>query len=137
ATLELRDGRIVVTEPPRASAVQARFAVATFRSGNDTRDAAVLSPRLLNAEAFPSITFRSAELVHEDEHWSLRGELEARGVAGPVEVRIRALQADGTGFRASAQVSVDRYDFSVTAYRGLAARRLTIDLTVVAHREES
>src|SRR5262249_34919832 len=137
ATLDLRDGRIVVTEPPRASTVQARFAVATFRSANDTRDAAVLSPRLLNAEAFPSITFTSTELVQQDQRWSLRGELEVRGVARPVEVRITALHADGTAFRASAQVSVDRYDFGVTAYRGLAARGLTIDLTVIAHREES
>jgi polyisoprenoid-binding protein YceI len=96
ATLALRDGRIVVTDPPEASTVQARFAVPSFSSGNEARDAAVLSPRLLDAEAFPSAMLR-----------------------------------------ASAQVSIDRHDFGITAYRGLAARRLTVGLGIVAHREES
>jgi polyisoprenoid-binding protein YceI len=139
ATLALRDGRIVVTDPPEASTVQARFAVPSFASGNETRDAAVLSPKLLDAEAFPSLSFTSTELVEELRQWSLRGELEVRGVTRLVEARISALAVDGAGtmLRASAQVSIDRYDFGITAYRGLAARRLTVGLAVTAHREES
>ena len=60
-----------------------------------------------------------------------------RGVSRLVEARLTALHADGATFRASAQAVIDRYDFGITAYRGLAARRLTVDLTVVAKREES
>ena len=60
-----------------------------------------------------------------------------RGVARLVEARITALRADGATLSASAQAVIDRYDFGITAYRGLAARRLTVDLTVIAHREES
>jgi polyisoprenoid-binding protein YceI len=139
ATLALRDGRIVVGGPPQTSTVQARFAVPSFASGNETRDAAVLSPRLLDAEAFPSLAFTSTGLVEEQGQWSLRGELEVRGVTRLVEARISALAVDdaGTMLRASAQVSIDRYDFGITAYRGLAARRLTVGLDIVAHREES
>jgi polyisoprenoid-binding protein YceI len=137
AALDLRDGRIVVTERPESSAVQARFAVPSFQSGNGARDAAVLSPRLLDAETFPSLTFTSTQLIQENGQWSLRGELEVRGVARPTEARITALHADGATFRASARAVIDRYDFGITAYRGLAARRLTVDLTVVARREES
>jgi len=142
AALDLRDGRIAVTDPLRSSTVAARFSVASFQSGNGTRDAAVLSAKLLNAEDFPSLTFTSTELVQPEDgqqhgQWSLRGELEVRGVARPVEVRIAALHVDGTMFRASAQAVIDRYDFGITAYRGLAARKLTVDLTVTAHREES
>jgi polyisoprenoid-binding protein YceI len=139
ATLALRDGRIVVTDPPEASTVQARFAVPSFASGNEARDAAVLSPRLLDAEAFPSLSFTSTELVEEQGQWSLRGELEVRGVTRLVEARISALAVDDAGamLRASAQVSIDRHDFGITAYRGLAARRLTVGLGIVAHREES
>ena len=139
ATLALRDGRIVVTDPPEASTVQARFAVPSFASGNEARDAAVLSPRLLDAEAFPSLSFTSTELVEEQGRWSLRGELEVRGVTRLVEARISALAVDDACamLRASAQVSIDRHDFGITAYRGLAARRLTVGLAVVAHREES
>ena len=137
ATIALRDGRIVVTEPPQASTVRARFAVSTFESGNEARDAAVLSPKLLHAEAYPTLSFTSAELVPAHGEWSLRGELEVRGVTRLVEARLSALGADGATIRASAEVSIDRYDFGLTTYRGLAARKLTVGLAVTAHREES
>ena len=105
ATLALRDGRIVVTDPPEASTVQARFAVPTFESGSGARDAAVLSPSLLDAEAHPTIAFISTGLVSEQGTWSLRGELEVRGVTRLVEARITALTVDaaGTTLSASAQ----------------------------------
>jgi polyisoprenoid-binding protein YceI len=141
ATLALRDGRVQVTEPPAASTVQARFAASTFQSGNPVRDAAVLSPRLLDAETYPSVSFTSTELLKAPDQaagqWSLRGELEVRGVTRLVEVRISAVDADSATLRANAQVNVDRYDFGITTYRGLAARWLTIDLGIIAHREQS
>ncbi len=143
AALDVRDGRIVVAEPPGSSTVQVRFAVPSFQSGNASRDSAVLSPRLLDAAAFPAMSFISTELARTPgapgtrEQWSLRGELAVRGVARPVEVRITAVHADAATFRASAQAVIDRYDFGITAYRGLAARKLTVGLTVVARREES
>src|SRR5689334_22545350 len=62
ATLALRDGHIQVTDPPAGSAVRASAATVSFRSGNDARDAAVLSPRLLDAAAYPSIVFTSTAL---------------------------------------------------------------------------
>ena len=137
ATLALRDGRIVVAGQPESSTVQVRFAVPSFQSGNGARDAAVLSPRLLGAEAFPTMSFASTGLVPVFGQWSLRGELEVRGTARLVEAHITALRADGSTLHASAQAVIDRYDFGITAYRGLAARRLTVDLTVTARREES
>jgi polyisoprenoid-binding protein YceI len=137
ATLGLRDGRILVTEPPAASTAQVRFSASSFESGNGARDAAVLSPRLLDAAAYPTLSFTSTQLVNEQGQWSLRGELEVRGVTRLVEARITALQADGATIRASARAGIDRYDFGITTYRGLAARRLTIDLDIIAHMEQS
>jgi polyisoprenoid-binding protein YceI len=145
ARLDLRDGRIQVTAPPEASTVQASFAASSFRSRNPARDAAVLSSSLLDAETYPSISFTSTELVQakgptgpgggeQDQPaapWSLRGELEVRGVTRLVEVRIGAVEADSATLRASAQVSIDRYDF------GIAARTLTVHLGITAHRENS
>ena len=135
ARISLRDGRVQVGAPPQASAVQARFAVSTFRSGNPARDAAVLSRRLLDAEAYPSLSFTSTELVGEPGHWSLRGQLTVRGVTRPAQARLGALEADGPTLRASAQAGIDRYDFGITAYRGLAARRLTVHLAITAELE--
>jgi polyisoprenoid-binding protein YceI len=142
ATIALRDGLIVVTSPPRASAVQARFAVPSFQSGNGARDAAVLSPRLLDAEAHPTLSFTSTELTEErgqgtQGQWTLHGDLAVRGVTRPAAVALTALEVDGATLRATARARVDRYDFGLTAYRGLAARALTIEFTVIAHREHS
>jgi len=69
--------------------------------------------------------------------WSLRGELEVRGVARMVEVRLGAVSEHDGVLRAAAQVAVDRYDFGLTAYRGLAARGLTVGLDITAHRESA
>jgi polyisoprenoid-binding protein YceI len=135
ATLELRDGAISVADPVTESVVRARAAVSTFRSGNGARDAAVLSSRLLHAEAHPSLTFTSTEIASQAGEWVLRGELEARGVTAPVEARVTGVSvADGDkdAFRVTARLSVDRYAFGITAYRGLAARHLTVDLDLFA-----
>ena len=132
AVLALRDGRIQVTEPPSASAVQASFAVSTFQSGILARDAAVLAPRLLDAEAYPSISFISTGLTQQDGHWTLRGELEVRGVTRPVAVAVIAVAAGQATLRANARVVIDRHDFGITSYRGLAGRTLTVDLAIVA-----
>jgi polyisoprenoid-binding protein YceI len=117
--------------------VQARFSASSFESGNGARDAAVLSPRLLDAAAYPTLSFTSTQLVNEQGQWSLRGELEVRGVTRLVEARITALRAEAAAIRASARAGIDRYDFGITTYRGLAARRLTIDLDITARMEQS
>jgi polyisoprenoid-binding protein YceI len=136
AALELRDGTISIADPVTASVVRARAAVSTFTSGNQARDAAVLSSRLLHAEAHPSLTFTSTGLSSQAGEWVLRGELEARGVTAPVEARVTGVSvADAGGkdaFRVTARLSVDRYAFGITAYRGLAARHLTVDLDLLA-----
>jgi polyisoprenoid-binding protein YceI len=145
-TLALRDGQVEVAGTPGDSAVQARVAVSTFRTGNDARDAAVLSARLLDAEAHPSLTFTSTGLSglpgepaepRDGSHWVLYGELAVRGVSRPVEAQASVLTLDegGSVLRASARLRVDRYAFGVTGYRGLAARWLTVDIDLCAERK--
>jgi polyisoprenoid-binding protein YceI len=81
--------------------------------------------------------FTSTNLTEAHGQWSLRGELEVRGVARMVEVRLGAVSEHDGVLRAAAQVAVDRYDFGLTAYRGLAARGLTVGLDITAHRESA
>ena len=143
ATLALRDGRIQVNDPPAGSTVRVSAAAVSFRSGNDARDTAVLSPRLLDAATYPGLTFISTALERQSAsdaadsgRWLLRGELEVRGVGRLVETAIAAVSAHGGTLRASARLRVDRYDFGITAYRGLAARWLTVDLDIIAEADE-
>ena len=139
-TFALRDGTIDVTEPAAGCSVRARVAASTFTTGNDMRDAAVLSPRLLDAAAYPSLAFTSTALISEPGpvaeagQWLLCGELEVHGVSRPVEAHISSVSAGdgGATLGVTARLSVDRYEFGLTAYRGLAARRLTIDLDIRA-----
>jgi polyisoprenoid-binding protein YceI len=145
ATLALRDGRIQVNDPVTGSAVRASAAAASFRSGNDARDAAVLSPRLLDAATYPSLTFTSTALERDSASgsesdggeggWLLRGELEVRGVGRLVETAIATVSAHGGTLQATARLRADRYAFGITAYRGLAARWLTVDLDIIAGLE--
>ena len=134
ATLALRGGRIQVNDPVTGSTVRATAAAVSFRSGNGTRDAAVLSPRLLDAATYPSLTFISTAIQRDPDsgHWLLRGELEVRGVGRLVEAAIATVSAHGGTLHASARLRVDRYDFGITAYRGLAARWLTVDFDIIA-----
>ena len=154
ATLALRDGRIQVTDPPAGSNVHATAAAVSFRSGNDARDAAVLSPRLLDAATYPSLIFTSTALERESApdgsaasdgsaaagsaagRWLLRGELEVRGVGRLVETAIATVSAQGGTLHAAARLRVDRYEFGITAYRGLAARWLTVDLDIIAYPQD-
>jgi len=143
---EFRDGTIDVAKPVTGATVKAQVAAASFHTGNVARDSAVLSRSLLDAEAYPSLTFTSTALIKAAEQdqqdkeprWLLRGELTVRGVTRPVEARvISCTSATGAAFQLSAELLIDRYDFGITAYRGLAARRLTVRLDIRAERTDN
>jgi polyisoprenoid-binding protein YceI len=135
-TFALRDGLIAVADPVGESAVHASVAASSFRTGNGTRDAAVLSQALLDAENYPRITFTSTALARTQGEWLLRGELEVRDVTRLAEVRVTEVSAKAGPGQAAlyvrAQAEIDRYAFGITAYRGLAARRLTLSFDIVA-----
>lgn len=142
-TFALREGIIEVARPLEASRVEARVAASSFRTGNPARDAAVRSPRLLDAATYPTIAFTATALAEggapagADGQWRVRGELEVRGVTRPVEASIGAVAADGPVLTAAARLTVDRYAFGLTGYRGLAAQRLVIDVRLVAVKDPS
>jgi polyisoprenoid-binding protein YceI len=131
---ELREGEIRVTDPLPESSARAVISAASFHTGNASRDSAVKSARLLDAGAHPDITFITRRLDQADGRWVLRGLLSVRGTAHPVALLIEEAQPAGPDLRLRASVRLDRYDFGVTSYRGLAARYLDFRLDIVAHR---
>lgn len=125
----IRSGGVDIAEPLGGSGVRAEIDVASFRTGNKQRDAAVRSARFLDAERHPLMTFTAEHL----DGTSVPGTLTVRGVPRPVSLSIESIEesASPTGsFSARATTRIDRTEFGVTAARGLAGRHLTVTIRV-------
>jgi len=133
-TFRLREGEIRVADPAETSAVRATVDAGSFHTGNPDRDRTVRSARLLDTERYPVFTFTSARLAEADGRWILRGSLTVTGNEHPVDVAIERLATAGPEISVLASADVDRYAFGVTALRGLAARRLSCRIEIVATR---
>jgi len=119
-------GTVDVTEPLTASRVRAEIEAASFHTRNPMRDAQVRSARLLAADAHPVLAFSSAGLDGQ----VLAGTLTVREVTRPVSVLAEVTGVSPGSFTARATARIDRYDFGVTASRGLAGRYLDVTVEV-------
>lgn len=134
-TFAIRHGVIDVADPVDDSRVEAEIDTASFHTGNTQRDANVRSRRLLDADRHPVMTFTSGRLDRSDAGTTLAGTLTVRDVQRPVSLRIdsSALQPGRPySFAARAVTRIDRADFGVTAYRGLAGRHLELSVQILA-----
>ena len=122
----VRSGIVDVAEPVTGSRVHAEFDAGSFHTGNPVRDAQVRSARFLAAAEHPVLAFSSESLDGQ----VLAGTLTVRGVSRPVSVLTEVTDAGRRSFTARATVRIDRYDFGVTASRGLAGRYLDMTLEV-------
>ncbi len=120
----IRAGTIDVAEPLTGSSAYVEIDPASFRTANGQRDNNVRSERLLDAGRYPVITFRSEGV----DSPALTGTLTVRNVTMPVTLSIEQTAVTPGSFNAKASTRIDRTEFGVTAYRGVAGRYL--DLTV-------
>jgi polyisoprenoid-binding protein YceI len=132
-TFALRDGLICVTDPVESSWARARVDAGSFSTGHAGRDRNVRSPRLLDVQAHPDITFVSERLFSADGRWILAGSLSVRDTAAAVQLRVEDVRSDGPSLRIVASAGIDRYAFGITRYRGLAARHLTVRLNLITY----
>jgi polyisoprenoid-binding protein YceI len=123
-SFRIRAGTIDVAEPLADSSVHVQIDPASFRTGNGQRDSNVRSEGLLDADRYPVITFRSEDM----DDLTLTGALTVRNVTMPVSLSIEQSAVTSRSFNVHATTRIDRNEFGVTAYRGLAARYL--DMTV-------
>ena len=122
----IRAGTIDVGEPLARSSAFVQIDAASFRTGNEQRDDQVRSERLLDTERYPVITFRSESV----DGLALTGTLTVRNVTMPVTLSIERTAARARWFDARASVRIDRTEFGVTAYRGMAGRYLDMTIEV-------
>lgn len=129
--LAIRGGTVDIAEPLAASAVHAEIDAASFHTRNPQRDASVRSARLLDAARYPVITFVS-DRVDDTE---LAGLLTVRGVTRPITLSTEPLAVSPRSFTVRATTRLDRTEFGVTAYPGLAGRYLDMSLAVQCVRK--
>ena len=133
-SFRLREGHIRVAEDVTGSTAHATIPAASFHTGVSNRDATIRSAQYLDAEHHPHITFTSTGLSHRDGHWVLHGTLTVRGRGCPVDVLVERSEVDGPRVRLRATARIDRYEFGITAMKGLTGRRLTMTLELLANR---
>ena len=120
----IRAGTIDVAEPLAGSSVYVQIDPASFRTGNGQRDSNVRSARLLDVGRYPVITFISEGI----DGLALTGALTVHNVTMPVSLSIEQSAVTPRSFNAHASTRIDRTEFGVAAYRGVAGRYL--DMTV-------
>jgi polyisoprenoid-binding protein YceI len=132
-TMAIRDGLVDIADPVTGSSVQVEIDATSFSTGNSRRDADVRSPRFLDAERYPSMTFTSQGLDRSDGPWTLAGTLMVRDVARPVSLDIEWSTISPewpTSFVVCATTRIDRTEFGLTAAKGLAGRHLDVSLRI-------
>jgi polyisoprenoid-binding protein YceI len=129
-TFRLRSGELHIAEDPGRSSVRAVIDAGSFTSGLALRDADVISASLLDASAYPEITFTGAEPQPDGSGWLLPGSVTAHGVTGAVEMRMTVSGIGAHLVRFHAVTRVDRTLFGVTGKPGVVGR--TVDLTIDA-----
>ena len=124
-------GTIDVTEPITDSIIHAEIDTASFRTGNQQRDASVRSARFLDAGRHPVMTF-AAEGIDGGQ---VAGTLTVGTVTRPVTLSVGPTAVSPGSFTARATTRIDRAEFGVTAARGIAGRYLDISLEVQCARK--
>ena len=127
----IRGGTVDVTEPLAASAAYAEIDAASFHTRSPQRDASVRSAGLLDVARHPVITFTSERI----DGTELAGTLTVRGVTRPVSLSIEQSTVSPRSFTVRATTRIDRTEFGVTGYRGLAGRYLELSVEVQCVRK--
>ena len=113
-------GSIVIADDPRASSVAVEIPAASIDTRDEQRDGHLRSPDFLDADQFPSLTFRSTSVrPASNGAWSVEGDLTIREQTHRVllEVRFEGGVVDPWGNQRigfSAHTAIDREDFGLT-----------------------
>ena len=115
-------GTIVTAEEPLESSVEVSIEAASVDTNQEQRDAHVRSADFLDAEHYPTLTFRSTAVRPRGDGYEVDGELTIRGVTKPVTLalELNGFSPDphgGTRVGFSARTEINRQDFGVS-YNG-------------------
>lgn len=133
-TFAIRSGAVSVTDPLDGSTIYAEIEAASFRTGNPQRDRTVLSRRHLDATRYPVITFAAPGT--DPAAGAISGTLTVRGTERPVTLTVTSAEQAGAEVAVTATMHIDRFEFGLTAMRGLAGRYLDLELAAICVRRD-
>ena len=131
-TMRLVSGEVTIADDPGRSSVGAAIDAASYSSGNSKRDKDVTSSNLLNAQAYPEITFSGEGARAQAGGWVVRGTVTAHGVSVPTELTINDVRTEDGAIRFHAVATLDRTQFGVTKMKGMVARTVNVIINAVA-----
>lgn len=105
---------------PEASAVEITIQATSIRTHHEVRDNDLRSPNFLDANAYPTITFKSTKIEPAgQDRYTMTGDLTIKGTTRPVTlnvVRYGEFNDPMMGHRIaySAEGQIDRRDFGLT-----------------------
>jgi polyisoprenoid-binding protein YceI len=131
-TFRLKEGQVTIADDPAGSRVQATIDAGSFASGNPKRDSDVASARLLDAKAYPDITFDGTGVRQDGTDWVVSGSATAHGTAVPAEIRVTEARPDDGTVRFRATAHLDRTSFGVTRQKGMVGRAVDLVIETLA-----
>jgi len=127
----LEAGQVSIAGDPAASRVHASIAAGSFASGLGVRDGHVVSADLLDARAYPAITFAGQGARRDGDGWVVPGSVTAHGTTVPAEIRLGGVRVESGEPRFSATVRLDRTSFGVTKKKGMVGRAVHVIIEAV------
>lgn len=136
-------GRIVLDREAGTGSIDVEIDARSASTGNPALDAVVRGEDYLDAERFPTITFRSRRVAFEGGvPRRASGELTLAGRTRPVELEVVRFGCTRLPFLvrttcgADAVASVRRSEFGMTAHAGLVGEEVRLEIQVEAVRQE-
>jgi polyisoprenoid-binding protein YceI len=128
----LRGGHVDVADSISDTGVTAVVVAESFDTGHPTRDRMVRSATYLDVKRFPDLRFVSDTVEAGADCWIVVGTLYAHGVAAPLRITVSAVEITTGEITLRASAPVDRFAHGIKSGRGVAARRLSVDIIAVA-----
>jgi polyisoprenoid-binding protein YceI len=112
------DATIVTAENPLESSVVAEIDLTSIDTGNSQRDDHIRSADFFEVEKYPTMTYKSTNVVADGSDFLLEGELTLHGVTKPVALKleVNGFTADPYGGQRagfSATGEINRKDFGI------------------------
>ncbi|HJR25026.1 MAG TPA: YceI family protein [Acidimicrobiales bacterium] len=129
-------GEVTIGEDPLDSSVEVEIQAASIDTRDETRDGHLRSPDFLDVEQFPTLTYRSRQVIPAGRgRWTVEGDLTVRGVTRPVPLEVTfeggakdPWGGERIGFTASAEL--DREAFGLTWNQALETGGVLVGKTV-------